>query len=141
MSTTPFSLRMNKTTLNRLAAGARERDEPMSRLAQRYIEEGLRMDEHPGIVFQDGPSGRRARLLGGPDIWEVVSIMSWFDGTPDEIVQQTMEMTGLDARSVDIVLRYYAEHRDETDGWVRRNYEESDRAFVESQRTQVVLRH
>ena len=140
MSTTPFSLRMNKTMLDRLAAGARERDEPMSRIAQRYIEEGLRMDKHPGIVFQDGPAGRRARLLGGPDIWEVVSLMNWFDGTPDAIVQQTMEMTGLDARRLDIVLRYYAEHRDEIDGWVRRNHEESDRASAESQRTKAVLR-
>lgn len=140
MSTTPFSLRMNTHTLDRLVAGARERDEPMSRLAQRYIEEGLRMDRHPGIVFQDGPAGRRARLLGGPDIWEVVSIMSRFDGTPDEIVQQTMEMTGLDARRMDVVLRYYAEHHDEIDGWVRRNYEDSDRSSAELQRIRTVLR-
>ena len=140
MSTTPFALRMNMHTLDRLAAGARERDEPMSRLAQRYIEEGLRMDKHPGIVFQDGPAGRSARLPGGPHVWEVVSIMNRFDGTPDEIVQQTMELTGLDARRMDIVLRYYAEHRDEIDGRVRRNYEESDRAFAESQRIRTVLR-
>ena len=33
-----------------------------SRLAERYIDEGVRMDDHPGIVFRDGPTGRRAGL-------------------------------------------------------------------------------
>lgn len=27
---------------------------------------------HPDIVFRDGPSGRRAGIVGGPDVWEVV---------------------------------------------------------------------
>lgn len=28
--------------------------------------------EHPGIVFRPGPMGRRAGLIGGPDVWEAV---------------------------------------------------------------------
>ena len=27
--------------------------------------------EDPLITFRDGPTGRRAGLLGGPDVWEV----------------------------------------------------------------------
>jgi hypothetical protein len=30
------------------------------------------MMAHPGIVFKDGPSGRRAALAFGPDVWEDV---------------------------------------------------------------------
>jgi hypothetical protein len=30
------------------------------------------MEEHPGIAFRDGPSGRRAALAGGPDVWEAI---------------------------------------------------------------------
>src|SRR3954469_584466 len=42
----------------------------MRTLAQRYVEEGLRMDEHPLVRFVDGPAGRRARLVGtGMDVW------------------------------------------------------------------------
>lgn len=26
----------------------------------------------PGVYFQDGPTGRRARLVGGPDVWAVI---------------------------------------------------------------------
>lgn len=29
------------------------------------------MDDHPGIVFSDQPTGRRAGLAVGPDGWEV----------------------------------------------------------------------
>jgi hypothetical protein len=44
----------------------------MSPLAERLIDEGLRMDDHPLIVFRSGPAGRRPALAGGPDIAEVV---------------------------------------------------------------------
>ncbi len=30
------------------------------------------MEEHLGIAFRDGPSGRRAALAGGPDVWEAI---------------------------------------------------------------------
>lgn len=30
------------------------------------------MLELPGIVYRDGPSGRRAGLARGPDVWEVI---------------------------------------------------------------------
>jgi len=33
------------------------------------------MKEHPGVVFREGPSGRRAVLIGGPDVWEVVRVV------------------------------------------------------------------
>jgi hypothetical protein len=44
----------------------------MSSTANRLVDEGLRMIDHPGVVFRDGPTGRRAGLVAGPDVWEVV---------------------------------------------------------------------
>ena len=44
----------------------------ISSIGERQIDEGLRMEAHPGIVFRNGPSGRRAGLAAGPDVWEVV---------------------------------------------------------------------
>jgi hypothetical protein len=32
----------------------------------------MRMD-HPGLVFRDGPTGRRAAIAAGPDVQEVLS--------------------------------------------------------------------
>ncbi len=44
----------------------------LSSAANRLVDEALRMSEHPGIMFRPGPTGRRAALAGGPDVWEVV---------------------------------------------------------------------
>src|SRR5450755_2122296 len=60
----PLSLRLPDATVERLGARARRRSIAPRTLAQRYVEEGPRTDEHPLIRFVDGPAGRRARLLG-----------------------------------------------------------------------------
>ncbi len=70
-------------SLHRLAERLRLRahaaGESLSDRLRRYAEEGARRDEHPMITFRDGPTGRRAGLIGGPDvtppgivIWSVV---------------------------------------------------------------------
>lgn len=141
MATELFSLRMNTDTLDRLAARSREAGESKSRLAQRYVEEGLRMDAHPDIFFQNGMTGRRAKLLGGPDVWEVINVMRRFDGSPEEVIRETMAFTGLHARWVNAAIRYYADYRDEIDERLRRNDDETDRAYAEWQRAQAVLQH
>jgi hypothetical protein len=63
-----ISIRMLDETREQLEAAAEARGGTRSALAQRYIEEGLRMDRHPGIVFRPGAAGRRPGLAGGPDV-------------------------------------------------------------------------
>lgn len=38
-----------------------------------------RIADHPGIIFKDGPSGRRAALACGPDVWEVIKFVHEID--------------------------------------------------------------
>ena len=68
-----FSARWDADVLERLARRSELAGTNKSRLAERYVDEGTRMDEHPGIVFRGGPTGRRAALAGGPDVWEVMA--------------------------------------------------------------------
>jgi uncharacterized protein (DUF433 family) len=69
-------------TLERLDARAHQIRESRTGLAERYLEEGLRMDEHPGIGFADGPTGRRAVLTGtGLDVWEVIGTVKQSRGS------------------------------------------------------------
>jgi hypothetical protein len=84
MTTTPVSLELDSNTLDQLAERERTTGESQSQLAQRYIEEGLRMERYPGIVFRDGPTGRRAVLVGGPDVWEAMSTVLQAEGEPGE---------------------------------------------------------
>jgi hypothetical protein len=45
-----------------------------SALATELLEEALRMRRAPGVVFVDGPTGRRAALAGtGLDVWEIAA--------------------------------------------------------------------
>ncbi|RIK35567.1 MAG: hypothetical protein DCC58_20330, partial [Chloroflexi bacterium] len=54
-----------------------------SHLARKLLDEGLRMQAHPGVVFRSRPAGRRAGLALGPDIWEVARVFRQLDATGD----------------------------------------------------------
>ena len=69
-----YTLRLAPGMRERLTERARRSRLPERTLAQRYVEEGLRHDAYPLIQFLDGPSGRRASLIGrGVDVWEVIA--------------------------------------------------------------------
>ena len=69
----PLGFRVPPRTLEHLRRRAREAGQPQTALAERYIEEGLRMDEHPAIYVRDGDGGRRPTLLGTRlDVAEVI---------------------------------------------------------------------
>jgi hypothetical protein len=70
--TQPFSARLDIAVVERLRERSRRSGQSGARLAERLIDEGLRMEEFPGIVFRSGPAGRRAGLVDGPDVWEIV---------------------------------------------------------------------
>jgi len=74
-----------------------------------------------GKSLRDGPTGRRAGLIGGPDIWEVVAGMLGGDVAPDERIDRTIELYGLRSQQVEAALGYYAEFSDEIDVQIATN--------------------
>jgi len=56
----------------------------MTTLMERFLREGLAVLDHPGIIFKSGPSGRRAALAGGPDVWEIASALRRMSGSESE---------------------------------------------------------
>ena len=121
----PLSLRLPDATLDRLHARARSRSVALRTLAQRYVEEGLRTDEHPLIRFADGPAGRRPRLLGtGLDVWEAIWVVRDNDGDEREAAEYLQIPLGL----VQAAVAYYGAYRDEIDEWIEVNARESEAA-------------
>ena len=121
----PLSLRLPEATLNRLGARARSRSVAPRTLAQRYVEEGLRTDEHPLIRFVDGPAGRRPRLQGtGLDIWEAVSVTRDNDGNE----RAAAEYLGIPLGLVQAAVAYYGAYQDEIEEWIELNARESQTA-------------
>ena len=114
----PLSVRLNDATIARLGRHAQRMHLAPRTLAQRYVEEGLRMDEHPLIRFADGPAGRRARLVGtGKDVWEIIAAVRDNDGDAAETARYLELPLGL----VQAAISYYGAYRDEIDQWIEAN--------------------
>ena len=119
-----YTLRLAPGMRRRLAEWARRAGLPERTLAQRYVEEGLRHDAHPLIQFLDGPSGRRASLLGrGVDVWEVVATIRDNDGS----IARAAEYLDVPAGLVEASVTYYGEYRDEIDSEIELNEAEYER--------------
>lgn len=123
----PLSVRLNDATISRLGARARRVHLPPRTLAQRYVEEGLRMDEHPLVRFADGPAGRRARLLGtGKDVWEVIEVVRDNSGDAAESARYLEIPLGL----VQAAIAYYGAYRAEIDQQIEANVQETAEAHA-----------
>jgi uncharacterized protein (DUF433 family) len=110
---------------------------PERTLAQRYVEEGLRHDAHPLIQFLDGPSGRRASLVGrGLDVWEVVATVRDNAGSVTEAAEYLQIPLGL----VEAAVAYYGEYRDEIDAQIELNEAEYERGWAASAAGEQALR-
>ena len=92
----------------------------LSSAANRLVDEALRMNEHPGIVFRPGPTGRRPGLVTGPDVWEVIrAIKSARDHEPDladdDLLALVADNTGVPMRLIRVAVSYWASYSTEVD--------------------------
>ncbi|MHB8632171.1 MAG: hypothetical protein ACYC9W_09615 [Candidatus Limnocylindria bacterium] len=111
--TTPFSLRMDDATREELLAHAERSDTSSSKLANRYVKEGLRMDKHPAIAFKTTPRGRRTILASRPGLQVIDIIGTW--QAERQSVAAAARYFHIGEDDVHAVLRYYAEYKDEID--------------------------
>lgn len=130
MARSTTSVRLDDKLREALAAHAAREDTTVTELIERFVREGLACAAHPGIVFKAGPSGRRAALAGGPDVWEIAAALRHVSGSETERVSALGDQFGLHERQVVIALNYAAARRDEIDARIEAN----DQALDEAQR-------
>jgi uncharacterized protein (DUF433 family) len=82
------------------------------------ITEALKMRECPGIVFADGPAGRRAVIAGsGIDVWAVAEV--WRECQSDfECLRRSFDM--LTDAQLRAALCYYERYPAEIEEWIAR---------------------
>ncbi len=122
----PLSIRFDKELLARLRRRAQASPgATVSGLAQRLVDEGLRMAEHPGIVFKDGPAGRRAAVAFGPDVWEVVKFLREVEERGPEAIPAAADVFGIPSAKVAAAMRYHSAYPAEIDSEIAQADEES----------------
>ena len=122
----PTSLRLPDEVKRRLDAAADRERVAASAVAVRLIDEGLRMAEHPGIVFHDSLThGRVAALSNGPDIAEIIDVLTGLEARGEQRLAETAGWFGLHVSRIRVALDYYADHREEIDDQIDRRHREA----------------
>lgn len=126
--TRSFSARFSANVLDRLETHSSRLGESKARVAERLIDEGLQIEEFPGIIFRPGPTGRRVGVAGGPDVWEIVRDLKGAaqEGERDPI-GAIAKVTGLNRRKVELAASYYAAYPEDVDERIRMNEEARER--------------
>lgn len=141
----PRSVRLSRSVLDRLARRAtRYPGMAASTAAAQLIDEGLRMDDHPGVIFRDGPTGRRAVLTDGPDVWEVIRAVrqarsAEHDLADAKTVALVARNTGVSEPSVRTAIQYWAAWPDDVDERIAMVEQAESAHLAEWRRTQRLL--
>jgi len=112
--TIPFSLRMDEETHDELTTHVQRLDVNASKLVNRYVKEGLRMDKHPAISFKTTAQGRRAAVLAAHPGIQVVDVIGTWKAERQDAVK-TARYLHIAEDEVQAILRYYAGYRDEVE--------------------------
>ena len=142
---TPRSVRFDESTIERLTAYCLKHPGlSLSGAAAALVEEGLRMDLHPGIVFRDGPTGRRAALVGGPDVWEVIRAIKQLRAQEPEVkageaISVVADVTGMAGEVVSRAVNYYAAFPEEIEAEIAQADLAEEQAFREHTITKQLL--
>ena len=127
------SFRLPRKLLDAIRSRAERRGVSQTALVERYLEEGVRMDEHPMIVFRDSPLGRRAMLAGSRlDVSQVIETTR----NSGDSLEEAAEYLSLPVARVRACLSYYAAYQDEVDAYAAETAaasEEAERAWRREQ--------
>lgn len=75
----------------------------------------MTLADHPGILFKEGPSGRRAAIACGPDVWETIKFLREIDERAPAALSAAAEVLAIDVNRVAAAVSYYDDYRDEID--------------------------
>lgn len=119
MPTIQKSLRLPEEAVNDIENLAKITGKDFSGLARDLLLEAVKMRKCPGIVFTDGPAGRRARIAGtGIDVWEMIAA---FRGMNEDYQQLKTAYHWLSDAQIRSALSYFALYPEEIKGIIGQN--------------------
>ncbi|MDE0269013.1 MAG: hypothetical protein OXI96_08265 [Acidimicrobiaceae bacterium] len=111
----PTSFRLDDELLKRLETESRAAAESVTSLVRSLLDEGLKIRQFPGVVYRSGPAGRRAALVGGPDVWEVIRDLRCWPGRGMQRIECLAKELGLPVSLVKLATEFYCAYPDEID--------------------------
>lgn len=133
------SFRLREGLVERIAARARAEGVSQTELVSSLLDEGLKVRSFPGIVYRDGPTGRRAALAAGPDVWEVIGAIRHATGSGERKVRNVAEMLSLDERWVRVAIEFYSAFPDEIDARIEANERAAEEMRERAERRERLL--
>ena len=131
------SFRLSRRTLELLDERARELSETRNSLAERLLDEGLRTERHPLIVFREGAAGLRRPALVGTRlyVWQVIDTVR----AGGNSVADAATYLGLPEHHVQAAVNYYGDFTEEVDEYRAQEREFERRERERWERAQRVL--
>ena len=126
----PTNVRFPDAVDKGLADYARRTGARKSTIVVGAVDEWLRMQAFPGIVFVTEVNGeRRAALAAGPEVWTVAEAWLQHDRA-SRTADMVAEAVGLTVVDVERALSYWSAYRDEIDGLINRHHRAQDDALT-----------
>ena len=111
----PTSFRLPDDLLERLDEEAAASRTSVTALVTSLLDEGIKTHRFPGIVYRDGPTGRRAGIVGGPDVWEIVRAVAHAKGRGEARLRAVAEAHDLPLGRARLAVEFYAAFPGEID--------------------------
>ncbi len=119
MRTVQKSLRIPHDIADTIKDMADAVDRDFSTVVNELLTEAVKIRRCPGILFADGPSGRRAILAGtGLDVWEVIAT---YKSLGRDVAHLRGAYHWLSEAQLRAALGYYAAYPDEIERQIARN--------------------
>lgn len=135
----PTSFRLSEELLERIEAESRAEGASTTQLVSTMLDEGLKTRRFPGVVYRNGLLGRRAALVGGPDVWEVVRDLAAAPGRGMERVDNVVAESGLTTASVLLAADFYASFPDEVDALIEADERAAEEVRHQARRREQLL--
>ena len=121
MGTVQKSLRLPEEAVKEIEALASHSGKDFSGFARDLLIEAVKIRRCPGVIFADGPTGRRARIAGtGIDVWEFIATFKVLGESYDKLKETYHWLSDQQVRAA---LSFYALYPDEIDERIARNAE------------------
>ncbi|WP_419918885.1 hypothetical protein [Candidatus Poriferisocius sp.] len=110
-------------------------------LVSTLLDEGLKTRQFPDVVYRPGPTGRRATLVGGPDVWEVIRDLRQWPGKGMARIDSLAKELELPVSLVQVAADFYCTFPEEIDARIKADEQAAEQIRHRIEQRETLLSH